>query len=118
MEPGITPLDLYKLTDFISKLCLGSWGLQSTGSTGSTGTASAHPGVTSSATFWSGAARKVMTCLEHHHLSRSGWRSWISQTAYNCCFSQSSWSGCVSRSAQECSLGQLVMAGNMLNYLH
>src|SRR5260221_10258896 len=48
--------------------------------------------------------------------SRSGWRSWISQTAYNCCFSQSSWSGCVSRSAQECSSGQLVMGGNMLNY--
>src|SRR5258707_13327071 len=51
--------------------------------------------------FWSGATRKVMTCLEHHHLSRRGWKSWISQTAYNHCFSWSSWSRCVSRSAQE-----------------
>ena len=37
--------------DLISKLCLGSWGLQSIRSTGSTGTASAHPGMTSSALF-------------------------------------------------------------------
>src|SRR5258708_8362241 len=88
----------------ISKLCLGSWGLQSTGSTG---TALAHPGVTSSATFWSGAARKVMTCLEHHRLSRSGWRSWISQ---------SSSTRCVSRSAQESSFAQPAIAANSLTY--
>ena len=43
----------------ISKLCLGSWGLQSTRSTRSAGTALAHPGMTSSATFWSGAAVMV-----------------------------------------------------------
>ena len=36
----------------------------------SAGTASGHPGMTKSATFWSGAARKVMTCLD---LSTSGW---------------------------------------------
>ena len=59
----------------ISKLCLGSWGLQSIRSTGSTRTAS---------------ARKVMTCLELTTFPGVAGRSQISQTAYNCCFSQSS----------------------------
>jgi len=36
----------------------------------SAGTALAHPGMTKSATFLSGAARRVMACLD---LSMSGW---------------------------------------------
>src|SRR5258708_6076757 len=82
--------NVLELREDIGKLCLGSWGLQSIRSTGSTRTASAHPGMTSSATFWSGAARKVMTCLELTTFPGVAGRSQISQTAYNCCFSQSS----------------------------
>ncbi len=95
--------DLQDMMSHISKLCLGSWGLQSTRSTGVLGQ---HQPIQE----W---PKVPLFCQEQPGGLWLVWtfpqvagRSWISQTPYNCCSPRAPGVGAfpgVSRSVQECS---------------